>query len=57
MGGIDRELLERNKKKLEHLEEQAHIWAFTTLGTFYWENFLIAENYYNSKFEKYNRRW
>lgn len=58
MSGIDIELQERNRKKLEHLEEQAHVWAFTTLGTFYWENFLIGEEYYNSKFKtKYNRRW
>lgn len=55
---MDRELIERNRKKLEYLEEQAHEFAFTTLGTFYWENFLIAESYYNVKFKtKYNRRW
>jgi hypothetical protein len=55
---MDRELQERNKARLEYLEEQAHIWAFTTMGTFYWDNFLIGESYYNSKFKtKYNRRW
>jgi hypothetical protein len=55
---MDKELVERNKKKLEYLEEQAHIWAFTTMGTFYWENFLIAEDYFNKKFKTiYNRRW
>ena len=57
MSGIDRELMERNRYSLERLENLAHEFAFTTLGTFYWENFLIAESYYNSKFEKYNRRW
>ena len=55
---MDIELLQREQLKLARLEEGAHIWAFTTLGTFYWENFLIAENYFNKKFKtKYMRRW
>lgn len=55
---MDRELMQRERGKIERLEEEAHIWAFTTLGTFYWQNFLIAEDYFNCKFgTKYNRRW
>ena len=55
---MDRELQERNRQSLERLENLAHEFAFTTMGTFYWENFLIGEEYYNSKFKtKYNRRW
>ena len=57
MSGIDRELQERSRQSLERLENLAHEFAFTRLGTFYWENFLIAEDYFNSKFEKYQRRW
>ena len=48
---------ERDRKSLERLEYLAHVHAFTRLGTFYWENFLVGENYYNSKYGKYNRRW
>lgn len=55
---MDIELMQRERSKLERLEEEAHVWAFTTLGTFYWENFLIAEEYFNKKFKTtYNRRW
>ena len=48
---------ERDRKALERLEYLAHVHAFTRLGTFYWENFLAGENYYNNKYSKYNRRW
>ena len=48
---------EKERKQLERLEQLAHDFAFTTLGLFYWENFLIGENYYNNKYSKYNRRW
>ena len=52
--GVD---MEKDKETLERLENLAHEFAFTRLGTFYWENFLIAEDYYNNKYNKYNRRW
>lgn len=42
---------------LAYLEEQAHIHAFTPLGTFYWELFLIKEIHYNAKYTHYQRRW
>lgn len=49
---------EKDRNKLERLEYLAHIHAFTQLGTFYYENFLIYENTYNAKHkEKYKRRW
>lgn len=48
---------ERDRNGLERLEYLAHENAFTRLGNFYWENFLVSENYYNSKYGKYNRRW
>lgn len=45
-------------KKLERLEYLAHINAFTKLGTFYWENFLVEEVTYNAKNKnKYIRKW
>ena len=48
---------EKDRNKLERLEYLAHIHAFTQLGTFYYENFLINEEYYNAKYCKYKRRW
>lgn len=49
---------ERLKAELEFLEYNAHRNAYTPLGTFYWESFLIKEASYNAKFnEKYQRRW
>ena len=48
---------ECERKKLERLETLAHIHAFTKLGTFYYEIFLINEVYFNSKFENYKRKW
>ena len=49
--------MEDDKKVLERLEYMAHEFAFTTMGTFYWNNFILGENYFNNKYEKYNRRW
>ena len=49
--------MDKDIEALERLESLAHEFAWTTLGTFYWENFLIAEDYYNNKHGKYNRRW
>ena len=44
--------------KIEYLELQAHKHAFTKLGTFYWELFLVEENTYNAKHKyPYERRW
>ncbi|MDD5794645.1 hypothetical protein ACTNDG_08880 [Clostridium sp. HCP1S3_B4] len=48
---------ECERKKLERLETLAHIHAFTKLGTFYYEIFLINEVYFNAKFENYKRKW
>lgn len=48
---------EKDRNKLKRLEYLAHIHAFTRLGTFYYENFLINEEYYNAKYCKYKRRW
>ena len=48
---------EMDRKRIERLEYLAHVHAVTKVGTFYWENFLIKENYYNNKYPKYNRRW
>lgn len=45
----------RDRLSLERLEQLAHEFAFTTLGTFYWENFLIGEDYFNNKYPKYQR--
>lgn len=45
------------RTELEFLEWEAHINAYTEIGTFYWESFLAKESYYNAKFRKYNRRW
>ena len=46
-------------ENLKYLELNAHKYAFTPEGTFYWENFLVYEYYYNSKFSsnKFKRRW
>ena len=38
--------------KLKRLEYEAHIHAFTSLGTFLWENFLIEKITYEEKFNK-----
>ena len=35
--------------RIEYLELQAHKYAFTKLGTFYWELFLVEEITYNAK--------
>ena len=44
--------------KIEYLELQAHKHAFTKLGTFYWELFLVEENTYNAKNKhRYKRRY
>ena len=44
--------------RIEYLEEKAHENAFTKLGTFYWELFLIEENTYNAKYKnKYRRKY
>lgn len=44
--------------KVQYLEQQAHDNAFTKLGTFYWELFLIEEHTYNAKHKtKYQRRY
>lgn len=44
--------------KIEYLELQAHKYAFTPIGTFYWELFLVEENTYNAKHKyPYERRW
>ena len=44
--------------KVEYLEQQAHDNAFTKLGTFYWELFLVEEHTYNAKHKiKYQRRY
>lgn len=48
---------EKERSQLERLEYLAHEFAFTTLGTFYWENFLVGEVYYNNKYSKYSRKW
>ncbi len=48
---------QKDREQLERLEQLAHEFAFTTMGTFYWENFLIGEDYYNNKYDIYNRRW
>lgn len=48
---------ECEKKQLERLEDLAHIHAFTKLGTFYYENFLIKEVFFNAKFRQYKRKW
>ena len=47
----------KDRETLERLELLAHEFAFTTMGTFYWENFLIGEDYYNNKYDIYNRKW
>ena len=59
MEGFTRYLgMSKDKATLERLENLAHVHAFTLLGTFYWENFLIGENYYNdSHTDKYVRHW
>lgn len=49
--------MEKDRERLERLESLAHDFAFTTLGLFYWENFLIGEYHYNNKYEQYTRRW
>lgn len=44
--------------KIHYLEQQAHKYAFTKLGTFYWELFLVEENIYNAKHKyPYERGW
>lgn len=44
--------------KIEYLENKAHEHAFTDLGTFYWELFLIEEYNYNQKnYNKYVRKY
>lgn len=48
---------QKDREQLERLELLAHEFYNTTMGTFYWENFLIGEDYYNNKYLKYNRRW
>ena len=49
---------EKDKEIVERLEYLAHESAFTRMGTFYWENFLIGEYHYNTKYkEKYNRKY
>lgn len=40
--------------KLKDLEYRAHVHAFTPLGTFLWENFLIQKITYE---EKYNKKY
>jgi len=48
---------QKDREALERLEQLAHEFAFTTMGTFYWENFLIGEDYYKNKYGIYKRRW
>ncbi len=48
---------EKDMHSLERLEHLAHEFAFTTLGTFYWENFLVGEDYFNNKYATYNRKY
>ena len=44
--------------KINYLEEKAHENAFTKLGTFYWELFLVEEVTYNAKYKsKYRRKY
>ena len=44
--------------RIEYLEQQAHKYAFSPLGTFYWELFLVGENTYNAKNKyKYIRKY
>ena len=44
--------------RIEYLEQKAHDNAFTKLGIFYWELFLVEENTYNAKHKiKYHRRY
>lgn len=43
---------EKMLNRLRDLEFRAHIHAFTPLGTFLWENFLIEKITYEEKFNK-----
>lgn len=44
--------------RINYLEEKAHENAFSKLGTFYWELFLIEEATYNAKYKsKYRRKY
>ena len=44
--------------RIYYLEQKAHEHAFTPIGTFYWELFLIEENTYNAKNKtKYARKY
>ena len=44
--------------RIKYLEEKAHKYAFTKLGTFYWELFLVEENTYNAKNKhRYKRKY
>ena len=43
------------REDLENWEYLAHVNAFKPMGTYFWQNFLIREFNYNSKyFNKYN---
>lgn len=49
--------MDKDRSIIERLESLAHDFAFTTLGLFYWENFLIGEYHYNGKYPTYKRKW
>ena len=45
------------REDLENWEYLAHVNAFKPMGTYFWQNFLIREFNYNSKYATYKRRW